>query len=92
MNDWMLTPEEIEEAFAKSHPGAVIYCGHRQAVDVALAEALRRAQDSTMSFTWSVVETPTGLRHPDVRMPKDIRMCVSCGAKTDPYGNLPCGH
>lgn len=18
--------------------------------------------------------------------------CLSCGAKTDPYGNLPCGH
>ncbi|MFM0630750.1 hypothetical protein [Paraburkholderia xenovorans] len=20
------------------------------------------------------------------------RICVSCGAATDPYGNLPCGH
>lgn len=22
----------------------------------------------------------------------EARVCLSCGAKTDPYGNLPCGH
>ncbi|RKR46292.1 hypothetical protein [Paraburkholderia sp. BL17N1] len=64
----------------------------RWSYDVKFCDA-KAGPDGTMT-----VQADIGFREPfrwfefTVQIDPTPRTCLSCGATTDPYGNLPCGH
>jgi hypothetical protein len=51
------------------------------------------AHNYLFDYSWDMAPRAEARNHPAVTPQAAIRAtCLSCGASTDPYGNLPCGH
>jgi hypothetical protein len=48
--------------------------------------------DSLVAFQEHMLRTVSRAFFIPLELLYSSKTCLSCGAKTDPYGNLPCGH
>jgi hypothetical protein len=76
--DWMLTPEEIEEACTRASTSVVALDLAHERLDVTAVRV-----NGQEAACWRI--------SPDGELTEGL-LCLSCGSTSDWFGNLPCGH